>query len=98
VTALAAGLVGSAALVALALVAFALRRSFAGLVVGVQLGALGLALGAVTLMSLTGESGATGQVIALVLLAGACAAAVLLLALHLAAARASRRAEDLEPW
>jgi len=97
VNALGAGLLAAATLVALGLGALALRRSFAGLVVGVTLGALGLVLASVTLFSLTGAVSSTGQVLALVLVAAAAAAAVVLLALHLAAARAGAR-EDLLPW
>lgn len=94
----AAALVAGSALTALGLGALLLRRSFAGMLVGFVLGVLGVVLLTVTLFTLTGTAGGRGQVIALVLVTGAVAAAVLLLALHLAAARAGRRAEDLEPW
>ncbi len=95
--ALSAGLVAAAALVALGLGALALRRSLAGLVIGVVLGALGLVLASVSLFTLTGGVSSTGQVLGLVIVAVATAAVVVLLALHLAAARAGAR-EDLAPW
>jgi NADH:ubiquinone oxidoreductase subunit K len=95
---LAAAIVTAAALIAIGLGSLALRRSFAGMVLGSTIGSLGLILAATALFTMTGRSADAGAVIAQVLVAGAVATGVVLLALHLAAARASRRAEDLEPW
>ncbi len=97
-SALAAALVSAAGLFALGLGALALRRSFAGMDIGIQLATLGLVLAAVALFALTGSAGSLGMVIALALVAGAAAAATLLLALHVAAARAAGKNANLEPW
>lgn len=87
-----------AALVTFGLGAAALRRSMVGMMIGIQLGAAGLLLIALALFDLSGTEPSTGDVIALAIVAFVVAAAVVAIAMHLAAARANRRAEDLEPW
>ncbi len=91
-------LVAGAALVAFGLGAAALRRSLIGMLVGIQLAIGGCILLAAGLWNLSGTEPSTGQVVTLCAVVFAVAAAVLVVALHLAAARASRRADDLEPW
>jgi NADH:ubiquinone oxidoreductase subunit K len=91
-------LVAGAALCVFGLGAAALRRSLIGMLVGVQLAVGGLILLATGLWNLSGTEPSTGQVVAASAVVFAVAAAVLVVALHLATARASLRAEDLEPW
>ena len=88
----------AAALFLLGLGALALRRSLIGAVVGAQLACGALVMLALALFNLRGTESSLGQLIAAAVVAFAVAAAVITVALHLAAARASRRAEDLEPW
>ena len=91
-------LIAGAALGVFGLGAAALRRSLIGMLVGIQLTVGGWILLAAGLWNLSGTEPSTGQVVALGAVVFAVAAAALVVALHLAAARASRRAEDLEPW
>ena len=91
-------LVASAALFLFGVGAAALRRSLIGIVIGVQLACGALVLLSLAVFNLSGTESSTGQVIAAATIAFAVAAAVIAVALHLAAARANRRAEDLEPW
>ena len=95
---LAVALIVGAALFVLGLVALAARRSLVGALVGVQLSCGGLIVLACALFDLTGAQPSEGQVIAAAVIAFAAGTAVLLVAIHLAAERASRSAEDLEPW
>ena len=91
-------LCAAAALLVLGLGAIALRRSLIGVVIGAQLCCGALLLFAAGLFGLSGVEPSTGQVVAVALVAFAAAASMLAIALHLAAARANRKAEDLEPW
>lgn len=91
-------LVMGVALCMFGLGAAALRRSLIGTVIGIQLAVGGLVLLSAGLGNLSGTEPSTGQIIAVVAVIFAVAAAVLVVALHLAAARAGRSADDLEPW
>ena len=91
-------LCASAALFVFGLGAALLRRSLIGIMVGLELAAGGLVLLSSAVFNLAGAEPSTGQVAGVALVAFAVAAAAIVVALHLAAARASRRAEDLEPW
>ena len=91
-------LIAGAALGAFGLGAAALRRSLIGMLVGTQLTVGGWILLTAGLWNLSGTEPSTGQVVAVGTVVFAVAVAALVVALHLAAARASRRAEDLEPW
>jgi NADH:ubiquinone oxidoreductase subunit K len=87
-----------AALIAFGIGGVLLRRSLVGLLVALQLMVGGAALLAAGLMTLSGDAAVVGRVIALACVVVGVAAAVLLLALHLAAARAARGEAGLEPW
>ena len=91
-------LCASAVLFVFGLGAALLRRSLIGIMVGLELAAGGLVLLSSAVFNLAGVEPSTGQVVGVALVAFAVAAAAIVTALHLAAARASRRAEDLEPW
>jgi NADH:ubiquinone oxidoreductase subunit K len=82
----------------MAALGIARRRSLIGQLVGVHLGAGSLILFATGLFDFAGLDSSTGQMFVAGLIALAVAASVLLIALHLAAARAGRRTSDLEPW
>ena len=86
------------AMLGLAGIAIASRRSLIGVLAGAQLGAGGLMLLASAIFDYTGVETSTGQVFVTALVAFAVAAAVIVCALHLASARAARRTSDLEPW
>lgn len=86
------------AMLGLAGIAIASRRSLIGVLAGAELGAGGLMLLASAIFDFTGIETSTGQVFVTTLVAFAVAAAVIVLALHLASARAARRTSDLEPW
>lgn len=91
-------LVAGALLGVFGLGAAALRRSLIGMLVGIQLSVGGWIMLAAGLWNLSGTEPSTGHVVVMGAVTFAVAAAVLVIALHLAAARASRRADDLEPW
>lgn len=92
-----------ALLVAIALLAFAMgavlvRRSLLGVVTGFLMGMGAATLLAVALLGHTGRNASLGHVIGTVAVAVASAAAIVAIAVHLAAARAARRGDRLEPW
>ena len=91
-------LVAGVALGVFGLGAAALRRSLIGMLAGVQIAVGGCILLAVGLWNLSGVEPSTGQVVAVCAVVFAVASAVVVIGLHLAAARAGRGAEDLEPW
>lgn len=95
---LAALLVVGSGLFVLGIVTAVQRRSLIGMALGLVLSCGALIVLASALFDLTGDEPSTGQVVAVAVIAFAAAGAVLLAALHLAAARANRGAEDLEPW
>lgn len=83
----------SALLTGLGAAALTRRQGVLGLLVATQLLSGSLVALAATLFALTGRSGALGQVIIAVVVAGAAGSGVLLLALHVAASRARRRTD-----
>jgi len=92
-----------ALLVAVALLAFAMgaivvRRSLLGVLAGFLLGMGAATLLAVALLGHTGRNASLGHVIGTVAVAVAAAATIVAIAVHLAAARAARRGDRLEPW
>jgi NADH:ubiquinone oxidoreductase subunit K len=92
-----------ALLVAVALLCFAMacavvRRSLLGVATGFLLGMGAAVLLAVALLSQTGQNASLGHVIAIAAVAVATAATIVAIAVHLAAARAARRSDRLEPW
>jgi len=91
-------LVAGVALGVFGLGAAALRRSLIGMLAGIEIAVGGCILLAVGLWNLSGAEPSTGQVVAVCAVTFAVSAAVVVVALHLAAARAGRGAEDLEPW
>ena len=91
-------LCAAAALFVLGLGAAALRRSLIGVMIGLELACGSLVLLASAVFNLSGAEPSTGQVVGVMAIVFGVAAAAIAVALHLAAARASRRAEDLEPW
>jgi hypothetical protein len=86
------------ALLLLAAVSLGARRSLAGLLVAAQLGVGGLVLLACVLFDLGGTEPSTGQVIAAAVVVFGVVVAAVLIALHVAAARALRRPGNAEPW
>ncbi len=97
-TRFAAALLVAAALVALGAAALLLRRSLIGAVIGFELLMGGAMVLAIVLFTRTGADPSAALVAAGVCLTAGIAAAVLVTAAHLAAARAARQERDLEPW
>jgi len=91
-------LLAAVALLVLGLGTIAVRRSLIGKLIGVEVGTGGLALLSCALLGLSGTDPSSGQVVAAAAVAFGAAVAVVVVAVHLAASRASGKAEDLEPW
>lgn len=83
----------SALLLGLGTAAITRHRGAIGLLVSIQLFAGALITLAATLYSLTGRNGALGQVVIAAIITGAVAAAVILIAVHLASVRGVKGGE-----
>jgi len=86
------------ALLALGWGGLLLRRSLPGILASLLTAAGGVVLLAVALLGQSGSNASLGDVIAIAVILVATAGGLTALAVHLAAARAARRADRLEPW
>lgn len=91
-------LVVAAALIAFGVGGAVLRRSLPGLVASGLTGLAGGVLLAVALLGRTGSSVSLGHVIAMAGIVAGTGGFVSAIAVYVAAARASRRVDRLEPW